>query len=45
MNDGGWSYDPASDGDGSGSAYLTQNQSGNTDVDGGAVRLTSPRST
>ena len=42
VNDGGWNYDPANDGDGSGSAYLTQNQSGNTDVDGGAVRLTSP---
>ena len=42
VNDGGWAYDPASDGDGSGSAFLTQNQNGNTDVDGGSVRLTSP---
>lgn len=42
VDDGGWAYDPSSDGDGSGRAYLTQNQAGNTDVDGGAVRLTSP---
>jgi len=42
VNDPGWDYDPISDGDGSGKCFLTQNQSGNTDVDNGAVRLTSP---
>ncbi len=42
VNDPGWEYDPTSDGDGSGSAFLTQNQVGNTDVDAGSVRLTSP---
>lgn len=42
VDDSGWDHDPASDGDGSGSAFLTENQNGNTDVDGGAVELTSP---
>ncbi|MCD6162798.1 MAG: carboxypeptidase regulatory-like domain-containing protein [candidate division Zixibacteria bacterium] len=42
VNDPDWAYDPTSDADGSGQCCLTQNIIGNTDIDNGAVRLTSP---
>ena len=42
VNDPSWAFDPSSDGDGSGSCFVTQNTAGNSDVDNGEVRLTSP---
>ncbi|MHC4208656.1 MAG: C25 family cysteine peptidase [Planctomycetota bacterium] len=42
VNDPNWFFDPISDSDGSGRCYVTLNEMGSSDVDEGAVRLTSP---
>lgn len=49
IDDPNWAYDPSADSDGSGQCWLTENLNNpgypdpsNTDVDNGAVRLTSP---